>query len=530
MAGHATRLNEARLDALEDLAEAELAVGRPGDALPRLEAHVDANPLRERAWGLLMVSLYRLGRQAAALRTFQQLRGILDKELGLEPSPELVQIEQQILRHDPVLAGPGSEPPRPPPPGRRIEKPAAGEFADYSVVVVEDHDFQRRTVVQLLRGLGVGTVSDASNGVDALRLLQGDPVPDIVICDIDMPGMDGVEFVTRVADGNLACSIVIASGLEDNVLQAVEAIGESHGLHVLAALPKPLTARRLGEVLRQYTRLNRRRPDHPQSAAVSTAELRDALEGGELRARFEPRIDLTTGAFSSAEVNARWHDTGGTPVPASVFVAALASEGLVLAFVERLVADSSALLDELRSGPALNAPIRVALDVSPLLADPILADRLSEMVRQRGQDPRQFVCQLEDGALARAPATAFAVLTRLRVKGFGLSMSHFGIGPSWTHQLGPVPLTELKLERRLVTAATSEPKRFQVLEAAVASARDAGLPVVADGCDSEADFDMLLALGCSEAQGPCIGGPMDAAGVVAWSLEGYQREKPGVRR
>ena len=108
LAGQATRLNEARLDALEDLAEAELAIGRTGDALARMEAHVEADPLRERGWGLLMVALYRLGRQAAALRAFQQLRAILGDELGLEPSPELDEIEQRILRHDPALAGPQS--------------------------------------------------------------------------------------------------------------------------------------------------------------------------------------------------------------------------------------------------------------------------------------------------------------------------------------------------------------------------------------------------------------------------------------
>ncbi len=535
LAGHATRLNGARLDAIEDLAEAELSTGRPGDALARLEPHVDANPLRERAWGLLMVALYRLGRQAVALRSFQQLRSILHEELGLEPSPELVQIERQILRHDPALAGPDLEPARPPAPAASAPSAssgrgeARGEFADYSVVVVEDHDFQRRTVVQLLRGLGVGTVTDAANGIDALRLLQGAPIPDIVICDIDMPGMDGVEFVTRVAESNLACSIVIASGLDSDVLRAVESIGQSHGLHVLAALPKPLTARRLGEVLRQYTRLNRGHPDDPEWAAVSTEELRGALESGELRAQFESRIDLATGAFSSAEAHGRWVRRDGAPLASSVLVPTLARGGLLLAFLERLVSDTSDLLDEVgRAGLDVNGPVRVALDVSPVLAEASLADRLGQMVVQRGQDPRRFVCQVDEEALARAPATAVAVLTRLRVKGFGLSMSHCGIGPSWTNQLGRVPLTEFKLERPLVTAATSEPKRFHVLEAAVASAREAGLPVVADGCDSQADFDMLLALGCSEAQGRFVAEPMDAAAVVTWASTGYQLDEPGV--
>lgn len=548
LAAQATQLNEARLDAIETLAEAELASGRPAEALARLDDHVDANPLRERGWGLLMVALYRLGRQVTALRAFQQVRAILGEQLGLEPSPELVDIEQRILRHDPVLAGPPvpyfsaariwSPPdpapfsavgqPSPAPSGNvtdaRHGAPATeargGEFADYSVIVVEDHDFQRRTVVQLLRGLGVGTVTDAANGNDALRALQTGSVPDIIICDIDMPGMDGVELLARLAENDLACAMVITSGLESNVVQAVEAIGESHGLHVLAAMEKPLTARRLSDVLRQYTRLDHDGAGSSEWATIGGDELRSALESGELTVQFRPRIDLGTGAVRSAEATGQWRRPDGRLVPPSVFVPALAREGLLPAFVERIVEDAFLLVGEVgRAGIDVQVALRVALNVSLLpLGDALLADRLTEMVQRRALDARRFVWEFDDVVLARAPATAPAVLTRLRVRGFGLSIRHSGAGPSWSHQLGRVPLSELKLDQHVVTGAATDAKRFALLESALASASDVGLLVVADGCDSRADFDTLLALGCSEAQGRFIAEAMPAAEVVAWAV------------
>jgi len=107
---HARRLEEALLGAIEDLAEAELALGRPGDALARLESHVEANPLRERAWGQLVLALYRLGRQADALRAYQRVRHVLAEELGIEPTPALRDLEAGILQHRPGLLLPTDEP------------------------------------------------------------------------------------------------------------------------------------------------------------------------------------------------------------------------------------------------------------------------------------------------------------------------------------------------------------------------------------------------------------------------------------
>jgi EAL domain-containing protein (putative c-di-GMP-specific phosphodiesterase class I) len=166
--------------------------------------------------------------------------------------------------------------------------------------------------------------------------------------------------------------------------------------------------------------------------------------------------------------------------------------------------------------------MRVAMNVSLLpFSDAGLADRLSDMVRSRGHKPGQFVWELDDVVLARASGAAIAVLTRLRVRGFGLAMRHSGTGPSFTSHMGRVPLTEVKLDRRLVDAAMGDPTAFALLELSVASARDAGLHAVADGCDSGTTFEALLALGCAEAMGQFIAEPMTSAELVAWELAGH---------
>ena len=99
----ARRLEQLRLGAVEDRMEAELALGRHAELLPELEVLCDEFPLSERFRAQHMLALYRSGRQAEALRAYQKTRLYLAEELGIDPSPELQELEQRILNHDPGL-------------------------------------------------------------------------------------------------------------------------------------------------------------------------------------------------------------------------------------------------------------------------------------------------------------------------------------------------------------------------------------------------------------------------------------------
>jgi DNA-binding SARP family transcriptional activator/outer membrane protein assembly factor BamB len=104
------RLEEQRLLAVEERVEAELELGRAEALVPELEGLVRAHPLRERIRGQLMLALYRSQRQAEALEVFQTGRRLLDGQLGLEPGPELRELERAILNHDPALDTPAATP------------------------------------------------------------------------------------------------------------------------------------------------------------------------------------------------------------------------------------------------------------------------------------------------------------------------------------------------------------------------------------------------------------------------------------
>ena len=143
------RLYELRLNAVEELAAAELALGRDRDALSRIEAAIRNDPLRERPRELQMLALYRCGRHPEALRAYQQFHRLLADELGLAPSPSLQQLNERILLHDPGLAREATSAPA------SVRNPYKG-LRPFSEQDADDFFGRDGLVAQLLESLRAG--------------------------------------------------------------------------------------------------------------------------------------------------------------------------------------------------------------------------------------------------------------------------------------------------------------------------------------------------------------------------------------
>jgi predicted ATPase/DNA-binding SARP family transcriptional activator len=195
------RLEERRLEALEERLAAELAGGADADLVGELQALVAEHPLRERLRAQLMVALYRAGRQAEALETMRTGRSLLVEELGIEPGPELRRLERMILAHDPDLLAdrPGGAlaAPLPAPANETIGR--AGERAEVSELLM-------RPGVRLVTLLGPGGV-----GKTRLALDVGRAVADRFPGGMGHLNLDGVKEAGVLVPGAAAALGVVAA-------------------------------------------------------------------------------------------------------------------------------------------------------------------------------------------------------------------------------------------------------------------------------------------------------------------------------
>ena len=124
---------------------------------------------------------------------------------------------------------------------------------DLSFLIVEDHEFQRMALEQTLRAMGAVSIQSAADGAEAIRLLRARPgIVDIVVTDLMMPGVDGIELMAALKKEGAGASLLITSANEP-MLEIAGAIANGHGLAVLGMLPKPVTAEALRPLLDSYS-------------------------------------------------------------------------------------------------------------------------------------------------------------------------------------------------------------------------------------------------------------------------------------
>ena len=376
------------------------------------------------------------------------------------------------------------------------------QYSNMRVLLVEDHAFQRRLGIRLLEDLGIGNVMEAAEGFEAIELLRSMPTPpDVVLVDLDMPGMDGVEFIGLIAQHRLAPAIAVVSAMDTALLHAVQIMAQASGLRVLGSVEKPLSAAKLTHVLSLLDSTVGLSAADP-AVQVNVEQLRQALADGHIVPHFQPQAEFGNGKIVGVEALARWVQPNGNTLHAVNFIPLIEAHGMIEQLTQHMLVESCAWR---KRWVEKGLRIKVSVNVSAQnLTGPEVADRYENVVRSHGMRPEDIVLEITESSVMSDTARGLAMLARLRLKGFGLSVDDFGTGYSSLAQLSQIPFTELKIDRGFVHRAPEQPRKLAMIETSLDLARKLGLKVVAEGIETLEEWQLLAQLGCDFAQGYLI--------------------------
>ncbi|MFV0934013.1 EAL domain-containing protein [Pseudomonas jessenii] len=385
------------------------------------------------------------------------------------------------------------------------------------VLVVDDSQVQREFTVDLCRRLWDCEVYQADDGEQAIALLTRLPKIELVILDLEMPGMDGIQALHEMVRLGMEPAVIVASGRESVLLNVVENMGKSLGVSLLGVMQKPISIEQLATSVKRLPAVKQRQPSTGKTLVVPELTERDVITGlrkHQFQAYFQPKISLQDGSLTGVEALIRWkHPRYGLLLPGQFIE--LIERSDTMSDVTMVMLDMS--LQQWLLWHAAGLHISVSINLSARsLADVQLANAIIDRIAASGVEPRFIMLEITESALMTDLATTYGTLARLRLKGIGLSVDDYGTGFSSLLQLSRIPCSELKVDRAFVHGASDNMNLRVLLESAIDVARRLNLKVVAEGVETHKDWTLLLHLECDEAQGYFIARPMPGSALPLW--------------
>lgn len=381
-------------------------------------------------------------------------------------------------------------------------------ISELSVLVTDDSLTQRQYAKELCQDLGVHDLHDAANGVDALQVLGLRDV-DVVLIDLEMPIMDGVELIRSMAQNKCTSSVIILSAKDPILIASVGTMAEADGLHVLGTFQKPLLPDALECSLLRFIQDTKTKASEPKVAPendVTAVELGQALANGELTLAFQPKLTVQGLILKGVEALARWRHPQKGIISPGVFIPLAERHGMIDLLTRHLL---QVAFEHKKTWQNYGLRFNLAFNLSPLsLADSDMVDWLCKLAEDYGIAPTEVTFEITENALLGELASAIRTLARLRLKGFHIAIDDYGTGFANAQQLSRVPATELKIDRSLVHRSAARPQQLTILASTVELAKNLNLTTVAEGVETEEDFQIIHSLGVDLVQGYYFSKPL----------------------
>lgn len=383
------------------------------------------------------------------------------------------------------------------------------------VLVVDDNDLQRLVSTELLRSMGIDQIYEAANGLDALQLLHTEKVePAVMLVDLHMPRMDGIELIQAIAKLKIPLSIIIVSGADTMLLDTLGSMVRACKLPMLGALPKPINGQTLLRSLQGYQPGSEPEPELTSNPSPSALDVQRAIRLGQIKPFYQPKVSLKHAQVVGFEALARWCDPAKDIIMPSEFIEVATDHGLLKELTFCML---DAILADLKAWNSLDIFPIISLNIAvSLLEDPGFANQIIRRVQHARIPAAKILLEITESALMKDQAVALGTIGRLKLNGFNFSIDDYGTGFSSMQQLSRIAFSELKIDRSFVCRVGESAHLANIVHSALDIGQRLGLTTVAEGVETLEELKILRNMGCDEIQGYLFARPMPACDVLPW--------------
>ncbi|HMA14567.1 MAG TPA: EAL domain-containing response regulator, partial [Kiloniellaceae bacterium] len=345
--------------------------------------------------------------------------------------------------------------------------PASG---GQKALIVDDNKFIVSLLKRYLEKLGFDAPLTAHDGTEALDLLESAEA-DVVLCDLHMPGMDGIEFLRHLAARTRPPAVALVSGQDRSLLNTAVQLGRAHGLQVLGSLTKPFRLPELKTLLEQLG------GDRAGFTGISFQPLtpeavRRGLEADAVNLAFQPKVAVRDREVMGVETLLRWRDADGQIKSPTAVVPVAERHGMMNELTRAVIRKA---LVQHGIWLAAGHDFKLAVNVSQHdLNSYDFPEFVLECAASAGVPPSKVILEVTESQIMADIAKPLEILGRLRLKGVGLAIDDYGTGASTMQQLKRIPFTELKIDREFIAGAPGDPAMRAMLTAVIGLAKDLG--------------------------------------------------------
>ncbi len=252
-------------------------------------------------------------------------------------------------------------------------------------------------------------------------------------------------------------------------------------------------------------------------------DLRQALENNQFKVYWQPQVDIH-GATIGAEALLRWeHPVRGLVMP-NEFISIAEEIGIITTLGDFVIEEACSLLANLSQNMPEVGSLHLSINVSPQQFDQAdFSNRIAKVLDETGANPPQLTLELTESMLAANLDQVMKRMVDLKRLGVRLSIDDFGTGYSSLAYLKRLPLDDIKIDRSFVCDIVKDPETVSIVEAILTMATKLGLCVVAEGVESQREYDFLRKRGCHYFQGYMFGEPISEPHLLEFLQDQTQR-------